>query len=76
MGLFGKEEAEPVEVLGHLLTCQVCQNATFWQRRAQLHTGVATFFNLEWASPSCVCVICSRCGYVHWFFPESEGPGE
>ena len=71
MGLFGEEQPEPVEVLEHALTCRVCQNNTFWQRKAQLHSGIATFFNLEWASPTCTCVICSRCGYVHWFFPES-----
>ncbi len=70
MGLFGKEDPETVRVLDRPLKCQVCQNDTFWQREAQLHTGVATFFNLEWASPTCICVICSRCGYVHWFLPE------
>jgi predicted nucleic-acid-binding Zn-ribbon protein len=70
MGLFEKEEPETVDVLGHALKCQVCANGTFWQRKAQLHTGVATFFNLEWASPTCFCVICSRCGYIHWFLPE------
>jgi hypothetical protein len=42
----------------------VCGTETFWQRRAQLHSGVATFFNLEWASPTCECLICSACGYV------------
>jgi hypothetical protein len=25
---------------------------------------------VEWASPTCTCVICSRCGFIHWFFPE------
>jgi len=71
MGLFAESDPETVEVLGNPLRCQVCGNATFWRRRAQLHAGVATFFNVEWASPSCVCVICSSCGYVHWFFPQS-----
>jgi predicted nucleic-acid-binding Zn-ribbon protein len=69
MGLFGKSEPEVVMVLDAPFRCQVCRNDTFWQRQAQLHAGVATFFNLEWASPTCTCVICSRCGYVHWFFP-------
>jgi predicted nucleic-acid-binding Zn-ribbon protein len=67
MGLFGKEEPEPITVLDKPLRCQVCGNVTFYQRRAQLHTGVATFFNLEWVSPTCDCMVCSQCGYVHWF---------
>ena len=24
-------------------------------------------FNLEWTAPTATCVICSECGYVHWF---------
>jgi hypothetical protein len=70
MGFFGKEVPETVEVNGKAFRCQVCRNELFWQRRAQLHSGVATFFNLEWASPTCECLICSACGYVHWFFPQ------
>lgn len=56
MGLFGKSEPETIELpelQGASLKCQVCNNNTFWQRKAQLHTGVASFFNVEWASPSC-----------------------
>lgn len=70
MGLFGKDEPETATVLGRPLRCQVCNGDRFWQRKAQLHTGVASFFDLEWASPSCTCLVCSACGYVHWFFPE------
>ena len=73
MGLFGKDEPETVELAalkGESLKCQVCGNKTFWERNAQLHTGVASFFNVEWASPTCTCVICSACGYIHWFFPQ------
>ena len=72
MGLFGKDEPEQVEIAalsGKPMKCQVCGNDTFWRRGAQLHTGVASFFNVEWASPTCECVICSACGYIHWFFP-------
>jgi hypothetical protein len=70
MPMFGKSEPETVEVQGRPLRCQVCDTNTFWRREAQLHTGVASFFNLEWASPTCVCLVCSSCGYIHWFFPE------
>lgn len=68
--MFGKREPETVEVVGRPLTCQVCHHDTFWRREAQLHTGVASFFNLEWASPTCICLVCSSCGFIHWFFPQ------
>ena len=71
MGLFGPEEPETVNVLDKRLRCQVCGGETFYSRKAQLHTAVASFLDLEWTAPTCTCVICSRCGYVHWFFPES-----
>ena len=74
MGLFGKDQPERIEIpelKGKSLRCQVCGNDTFWQRDAQLHTGVASFFNVEWAGPTCTCVVCSSCGYIHWFFPQS-----
>jgi hypothetical protein len=67
MGIFGKEEPEAVDVHGRPLRCLVCANQTFYQRRAQLHSAVATFFDLEWTGTTCVCVICSECGHVHWF---------
>jgi hypothetical protein len=70
MGLFGKDEPETVTVIGKPLKCLACDNGTFYQRRAQLPTAVATFFDLEWASPTCICVICSACGHVHWFLQQ------
>jgi hypothetical protein len=69
MGLFGKGEPESFDVNEKPLHCQVCQNETFWRREGQLHTGVASFFNVEWASPTCTCLVCSSCGYIHWFLP-------
>jgi hypothetical protein len=70
MGFFGKEAPETVEVNGTAFRCQVCKHETFWQHRAQRHSGVATFFDLEGASPTCHCTISSACGDVHWFFPQ------
>ena len=71
MNIFGKEEPQAIEIRGRALRCLVCTNDGFYQRSAQLHGAVATFFKLEWASPTCTCVICSMCGYVHWFTPEA-----
>jgi len=70
MGLFGKDEPETATVRGKPLHSIVCGNEQFWQKRAQLHTGLLSFFDLEWASPTCDCLVCSACGYVHWFLQQ------
>lgn len=57
----------PVEIGGQPLRCHVCGHDSFRHRRAQLHGGVATFFNVEWASPTADCYVCGVCGYVHSF---------
>jgi predicted nucleic-acid-binding Zn-ribbon protein len=67
MSLFGKSEPTEVDVNGKALRCVVCANTTFHKREAQLHGAVATFFDLEWSSPTANCFVCSSCGYVHWF---------
>ena len=71
MGLFGKDEAEEATVNGKPFACQVCANPTFWQKEAVVHGGVASFMNIEWASPRAALLVCSRCGYVHWFMPDA-----
>lgn len=69
MGLF-TQEAKAVQVLGRDLRCEVCHHTTFWQQSAQLHGAVASFFQLEWLTgQSAACVICAKCGYIHWFMP-------
>ncbi len=69
MGMFGEKEAHEVEIAGKVLRCEICHHTQFWERKAQLHSAVATFFNLEWAGPTARCVVCERCGYIHWFLP-------
>ncbi|GLC25895.1 hypothetical protein [Roseisolibacter agri] len=71
MGLFSRE-AQTVEVAGRALRCQVCSYELFWHERAQLHGGLATFFGMEWTSPTADCYLCGQCGYVHWFIPLKE----
>lgn len=71
MSIFGKAEPEEFDVLGRPLRCQICSNITFYRQQAQLHGAVATFFKVEWASPTAECLVCSACGYIHWFLPQS-----
>jgi hypothetical protein len=69
VGLFGEKNAQEVEVAGQPLRCEICHHTRFWQRQAQLNTSVATFFNFDWANASATCIVCERCGYIHWFLP-------
>lgn len=69
MSLF-KKESISVEIQGRELKCLVCGNDSFWKREAQLHTQGLSFLNLEWTSPTGVCYVCSKCGYIHWFLPQ------
>ena len=65
----GDDESEAASVAGQPLVCVVCKSAHFQHRRAQLHSALASFVNLEWLGPTADCYICENCGYVHWFIP-------
>lgn len=71
MGLFGKKEAESYMIAGEIeLACRICKHDRFWRREAQLNTPVATFFNMDWANATALCLVCEHCGYIHWFVPQ------
>jgi predicted nucleic-acid-binding Zn-ribbon protein len=72
MGLFGKSEPETASVNGKALACVVCANGEFTRKEAVMHDGLASFMNIEWASPKATLLICSACGYVHWFLPDGR----
>ena len=67
-------ELETINILGKQLKCHVCDNDQFFRREAQLNTKMASIFNVEWINPSGICAICSRCGYIHWFWPKDQFP--
>ena len=68
MGLFSKEEPKHVAVrTGDRLACVVCGFDRFFERKGQLNTALASLFSLDWANPTAECIVCGRCGYVHWF---------
>ena len=69
MGLFSKDEPQARIVAGVELRCEVCKFEKFHYRQATLHGAVASFFDVEWMSPSADCYVCGHCGYVHWFLP-------
>ncbi|HEY9740972.1 MAG TPA: hypothetical protein V6C90_10825 [Coleofasciculaceae cyanobacterium] len=70
MKVFGRQEPQPYKLADERqLRCLVCDYQLFWYQEAQLNTAVATFFNLDWANRSAICLVCDQCGYIHWFLP-------
>jgi predicted nucleic-acid-binding Zn-ribbon protein len=59
-----------VSVHGKPLTCVVCRHTSFHERDSLLNTRLATFFNFDWANAQAINYICTRCGYIHWFWGE------
>jgi predicted nucleic-acid-binding Zn-ribbon protein len=72
MSLWKTNEPEEVEVGGKPFHCTVCGNDRFRRRKALLNTSWATFFNFDWANRQADCLVCSRCGYIHWFLPSGR----
>ncbi|MBN1508152.1 MAG: hypothetical protein JW955_14975 [Sedimentisphaerales bacterium] len=63
-------EPEEVEVCAKPFHCTVCGNDRFRRPKALLNTSWATFLGFDWANRQADCVVCSRCGYIHWFLPQ------
>ena len=70
MSIF-KQDPESATIAGVSLRCEICHHDRFYHRRAQLHSAVASFIDLEWTGPSAECYVCAKCGYIHWFLPQS-----
>lgn len=68
MSIF-RGEPERALVAGVELHCEICKHDHFHHRRAQLHSAVASFFDVEWTGANADCFVCARCGYIHWFLP-------
>lgn len=69
MGTFNKSEAGPVDILGNAMQCEICHHDRFYQREGKIQTTGMTFFGMDWLNASATCVVCEKCGYVHWFLP-------
>lgn len=55
---------------GIQIICTHCKNNHFHKGNAMLNTRGLTFFGLDWLNESATTLICSRCGYIHWFAKE------
>lgn len=69
MPVFNDHQAGPVTILDDPMRCEICHHDRFYQREGKIQTTAMTFFDLDWLNASANCVVCERCGYVHWFLP-------
>lgn len=58
--------AEEVRIAGRQLRCQACEHDRFHEREARMNTSV---FGFDWSNTKATCMVCERCGFVHWFLP-------
>jgi predicted nucleic-acid-binding Zn-ribbon protein len=56
-----------VRISGKPLTCIVCGNYEYHERKALLNTRSGELFNLAWAEKKATNYICAHCGYIFWF---------
>ena len=68
--VFNMEQPEErfVSVFDKILTCHICKHKKFWYRTTLMNTSGMTFLGMEWLNAEAEKFICSKCGYVHWFF--------
>ena len=68
-------EDKPVQlkIFDKPFKCTVCDGDTFRQKRAELRGPATSLFR---SKDYALCLICAKCGYVHWFMPKmgSYGP--
>ena len=61
-----------VDAGGKPLVCPVCQNETYHERTSLIHSRLSAFFRVDWASgDTAVNFVCSRCGFIFWFLPNT-----
>lgn len=63
--------AAPLVHLDKTLQCHFCGHDHFYQREGKIQTTGLTLLDLDWLNKSATCVVCERCGFVHWFLPAS-----
>jgi predicted nucleic-acid-binding Zn-ribbon protein len=66
-------DSENFEYLQNQLKCLVCGHARFSKREVRMDTnitGVPVTFGPT--GNVALCVICEKCGYIHWFYPTSS----
>ena len=52
------------------ITCLHCKHDLFVEGKALLNTRGLTFFGLDWLNESATTLLCSQCGFIHWFMKD------
>jgi hypothetical protein len=52
---------------GKEIACLQCKNIHFHKGRALLNTRGMSFLGLDWLDEAAVILICTDCGFIHWF---------
>ena len=60
---------DPAEfsVAGRPVRCAHCGDTKFAQGDALLNTRMRSAFNVDWADPAAIILVCAECGRVEWF---------
>lgn len=61
------EKTVQLNLLGQAFVCTVCAHDEFRRRRVELKTPGSSFLKTK---ENAIVLVCSKCGYVHWFMPE------
>ena len=61
-------ESKYISFFDNVIICPVCKNRKFWSRTTLMNTSGMTFMGWDWLNKEAVNFICSKCGYVYWFF--------
>ncbi len=54
------------------ISCLQCNNPYFHKGKALLNTRGMTFFGLDWLDGGAVILICTGCGFIHWFHRDTR----
>lgn len=52
--------------------CRACGHSECYRRVGLLNTRWAAFFHLDWLDEAAMALVCTRCGYLHWYDGETD----
>ena len=65
-----RTEPQPIEVNGQPFKCLVCAHENFHKRKTHFDTALFSGLQPEWSDSQGHCLVCGRCGHIHWFMTQ------